>query len=66
MTVEIPSELQELVRERAAARQIDVTELVREALASYFRAEEQLREEFADWDAVSDEALDLVDGDPAP
>jgi hypothetical protein len=64
MIVQIPPDLQQALAERAAQRQVDPADLVREALLWYLQIDRALLDELEDWQAVRDEALDLTEQAP--
>ena len=61
MTLAIPTELERELVERARQRQVTVELLVREAIDWYLRMDSATVDELSAWQAVRDEALQLVE-----
>ena len=61
MTVTIPSDLEEAVRERAHRDQISIEAFVRSALLGQLRLDDELLDELKAWQEVSDEAVQKVE-----
>jgi hypothetical protein len=64
MNVTIPTELEQPLATRAARLGVSTEEMVRQALTWYLAIDEGLFAELEDWQAVRDEALDLVERPP--
>jgi hypothetical protein len=61
MTFAIPQELEQKLVDRARERHVSVESLVGEALHWYLQLEPPLVDELEAWQAVRDEALDIVE-----
>jgi hypothetical protein len=61
MNLTIPPELQEALAARAARQHLSTEEVVRQAIVWYLQTEAALQEELDDWQAIRDEALELID-----
>jgi predicted transcriptional regulator len=61
MTLAIPQELEQKLLARARERRVSVESLVGEALHWYLQLEPPILEELEAWQAVRDEALNIVE-----
>ncbi|MGH7201302.1 MAG: hypothetical protein ACREJB_11905 [Planctomycetaceae bacterium] len=61
MSVTVPQELEDQVREQAARRQVPVEQVLRDALNWYFKMDPDLLDELAAWEEIRDEAFDLIE-----
>jgi hypothetical protein len=64
MTLAIPSDLEQKLVDRAKQRQVSVESLIGEALTWYLQFEPGLIDELESWQAVRDEALQIVEDGP--
>ncbi len=65
MTVPIPVDLEDALRERAQRLQVSLDDVVREALRWYLQMDAATLDELTAWQEVRDEALRLVEERPA-
>lgn len=61
MTVSIPQEFEVQLQAVADHRNLSLDALVREIFHQYLNSDAALLDEFAAWEQVSDESLELVD-----
>ena len=62
MTVTVPAQLEQAMRQMAEERQVSMDQLVHEALEWYLRMDAELQDELAAWQDIRDEAAEAVEG----